>query len=416
MNIALKNVRIQNYRSIKDITLDLSDFSVLFGMNDCGKSNVVSALKLGLGNASIEKTDIHSSPKHPFSDETSIYIDLMFVPTDAAGKQTSAFNEAWGFQLGTNIMSDSTGNECFAYRSEYSFDDEREDYVRERKVITEWSDEKIVVGTPIGYKTLSAFDFILIDAQRDIASDIRDRTSVWSRQISKIKLSREAKSEIEAQLSLLSDKILEESPFLQSVARDLASATNKNSTIQISPITRNVDELYKGLDIYVAQEEANSFPIANLGLGTRSRAVFTSIKSIINARVSLSGEVPYYCMVAFEEPEAHIHPNAQKQLVKDFSGIKGQKIVTTHSPYLLISTRLNSLLHISMADGETICTPFSELSLEPEELRQIERYVLSSRGEILFSEAVILAEGETEEQALPIFIKEYFGKMRITLE
>jgi hypothetical protein len=127
----------------------------------------------------------------------------------------------------TNISIDTAGNEFFAYRTEYSFDEERDEYVRERKAITEWSSERIKVGTTIGYKTLCAFDLIIIDAQRDIASDIRDRTSVWSKQISKIRLSREAKTDIEEQLSSLSTRIIKESPFLQEVAKDLASASNK---------------------------------------------------------------------------------------------------------------------------------------------------------------------------------------------
>lgn len=415
MSIKLSKVHICNYRSIKDITFSLADFTVLFGMNDSGKSNILNALKLGLGNVSVDKNDVHDSPRYPFTQQTSICIDLMFIPLDADSKQASSFDDLWGFQFGTNISVDTTGNEFFAYRTEYSFDEERDEYVRERKVITEWSSEKIETGTSVGYKTLNAFDFILIDAQRDIASDIRDRTSVWSKQISKIKLSREAKTDIEAQLTSLSDRIIEESPFLQGVANDLVSATNKNSAIQISPITRNVDDLYKGLDIFVAQKDASSFPIANLGLGTRSRAVFTSTKSIINARISLVKEVPYFCLVAFEEPEAHVYPNAQKRLMQDFSKISGQKITTTHSPYLLMSSKLESLVHVSMIEGTSFCAPFADLSLEQEELRQIERYVLSTRGDILFSDAVILAEGETEEQALPIFMTDYFGTNPSTL-
>lgn len=35
--------------------------------------------------------------------------------------------------------------------------------------------------------------------------------------------------------------------------------------------------------------------------------------------------------------------------------------------------------------------------------------MLRSKGELLFSQAVVLSEGITEEQALPIFFKEYFG-------
>lgn len=411
MNISLHEAHIQNYRSINDLFVKLSDFSVLFGMNDSGKSNIVHALKIGLGNVSIDLTDIYSSPQNPFNTTKSVIVDLLFVPMDESKKRAQRFNDSWGLHLGVNVMSDENDNEFFAFRTEYSYDPDREEYIRERKNITEWSHVRIVPGSSIGYKTLAAFDMVLIDAQRDIAADIRDKNSIWSKQISKIKLSPDAKLEIENSLSLLSARILSESPFLQQVASDLSTTMNsRNSNIQISPITRNVEEIYKGLDIYVSQEASEAFPIANLGLGTRSRAVFSAMKSIINARIATSPENPYYCMIAFEEPEAHVHPNSQKQLVRDFMSIKGQKIITTHSPYLLMSSALSDLIHVSLREAQSWCTPISTLPLQKEELRQVERYVVSSRGEVLFSEIIILAEGETEEQALNIFFKTYFGK------
>lgn len=42
--------------------------------------------------------------------------------------------------------------------------------------------------------------------------------------------------------------------------------------------------------------------------------------------------------------------------------------------------------------------------------RKIERAVMNTRGELLFAKAIILFEGETEEQALPILAKEKFGQ------
>jgi putative ATP-dependent endonuclease of OLD family len=49
-------------------------------------------------------------------------------------------------------------------------------------------------------------------------------------------------------------------------------------------------------------------------------------------------------------------------------------------------------------------------AINPEEKRKINREVMNTRGELIFSKAIILSEGETEEQALPIFAKKYWGK------
>ena len=44
--ITIKKIRIKNFRSIVDETIDLSDINFFVGKNDCGKSNVLKALNL----------------------------------------------------------------------------------------------------------------------------------------------------------------------------------------------------------------------------------------------------------------------------------------------------------------------------------------------------------------------------------
>jgi putative ATP-dependent endonuclease of OLD family len=44
-----------------------------------------------------------------------------------------------------------------------------------------------------------------------------------------------------------------------------------------------------------------------------------------------------------------------------------------------------------------------------EEIAKIHREVIRSNGELLFSTGIVLAEGITEEQALPVFFEKYFG-------
>lgn len=43
--------------------------------------------------------------------------------------------------------------------------------------------------------------------------------------------------------------------------------------------------------------------------------------------------------------------------------------------------------------------------LEPSDIRKIKREVINTRGDLLFANAIILCEGETEEQSLPVFLR-----------
>lgn len=47
--------------------------------------------------------------------------------------------------------------------------------------------------------------------------------------------------------------------------------------------------------------------------------------------------------------------------------------------------------------------------MSPEDKRKLQREVVHSRGELIFSKALVLSEGETEEQALPQMFERYFG-------
>jgi putative ATP-dependent endonuclease of OLD family len=373
-------------------------------------------LKLAFEGGNISEGDIFVSPEKPFSSDKSLAIDLMFIPIDEKGEKTKIFDDSWGMYLGNNVSIDENDNEFFAYRTEYVYDNEKEDCIWERKLINAWGSNGIVANKGFGFRTLSVFDYVFLDAHRDIAIDIRDKGSLWNKQIAKIKMPDDIQSEIEDSLNSIGNRIKSESSFLQEVEDDLSAVTNtRKSKIEISPITRNINELYKGLDIYVTPESSNSFSISNLGLGTRGRAVFSILKNIIKKRFEASRTTPYFCLLALEEPEAHIYPHSQRQLIHAFRKIKGQQIITTHSPYILSTSNINDLIKVSLQGASSKYTVISDISVEREELLRIERFVLNTRGEILFSNITILAEGETEEQALQVFFNEYFGKTSFEL-
>jgi len=57
----IKKVAIKNYRSIKNLELDISDFSILIGANNSGKSNILRALNFFfLGSEKIVSEDVFS--------------------------------------------------------------------------------------------------------------------------------------------------------------------------------------------------------------------------------------------------------------------------------------------------------------------------------------------------------------------
>ncbi|WP_142763243.1 AAA family ATPase, partial [Klebsiella pneumoniae] len=42
----IQYIRIQNFRSVRDIALELGPLNIVFGPNGCGKSNIYNAIHL----------------------------------------------------------------------------------------------------------------------------------------------------------------------------------------------------------------------------------------------------------------------------------------------------------------------------------------------------------------------------------
>jgi putative ATP-dependent endonuclease of OLD family len=262
-------------------------------------------------------------------------------------------------------------------------------------------------------KTSFHFDempYFYMDAQRDIVEDMNIRNSYLSKMLSKLEYSDGDIQEIETQLKELNEKIVGKSSILdklRTVLQELGSQMGTQSdVIDITPITKKIRDLTKGLNIHFSNAE-DSFSMEYHGMGTRSWASLLTLKAFISLLKENSNNGVFFPILSIEEPESHLHPNAQKNLYKQIKSIPGQKIISTHSPYVAAAADLSEIRSFYRSQ-KIIAGQVATNSLTTEEIRQIVRMITVSRGEIFFSRLVVLVEGETEAQALPIFAKHYF--------
>ncbi len=185
--------------------------------------------------------------------------------------------------------------------------------------------------------------------------------------------------------------------------------------IEITPFTKKIRDLNKGLTIYYTDQQ-ESFSMEYHGMGTRSWSSLLTLKAFISL-LALNAENEgsvFFPILSIEEPEAHLHPNAQKKLYGQVDAIPGQKIISTHSPYVAATAKLNQIRNFYKDDTVT-CGRVDIDSLAPEDIRKINRQVINTRGEIFFSKAIVFFEGETEEQALPILAQKHFNQTPVEL-
>jgi len=425
MSILIKVVRISGFRGLENFELPLEQTTILTGMNNTGKTSFLKALQLALGSRKFVSQDdffIHGS-----SISEKIIIDLLIVPIAEDGKEEANFSEDWEILFTTDRIRNNADGEAFVpLRTIITFDVIKNNYYTQQFILQDWPefehDGVVWFEAEEGKKTNFRFDeiqFYYMDAQRDILEDTKIKSSYLGKMLSKVEYSPEDIKDIEDQIKSLNEKAVSSSDILsniKTVLKELNTAMDSRSEgVEITPFTKKVRDLNKGLTIYYTDNK-DSFSMEYHGMGTRSWSSLLTLKSFISllTKNAKKERNVFFPVLAIEEPEAHLHPNAQKKLFGQMEGIAGQKIISTHSPYISATAKLYQLRNF-YKDTTVTCGRMIMDSLSPEDIRKINRQVINTRGEIFFSKLIIFFEGETEEQALPIFVQQHFGKTPVEL-
>jgi len=416
MNILMDKVRVFGFRGLKNVEVSLEQLTVITGMNNTGKTSFLKALQLVFGNRQIITTEDFYIYENSKSEE--IIIDIRIISVDKNNNRLPEFSEEWTDTLKEDkIRTDISTKEFIAIRTIVSLDQLKNTPKTKQFILQEWSDFKIndanywyqIENGKEKSFHMDEIPFFFMDAQRDIIEDLKMRTSYLGKMLSKIEYKNEDIILIEEQIKKLNEKTVSSSDILsriENTLKDLDSAMdNENNGVAITPFPKKVRDLNKGVTIQYAD-----FSMDYHGMGTRSWSSLLTLKSfILQISQNFKDEVkPFFPILAIEEPEAHLHPNAQKKLFSQISGIEGQKIVSTHSSYIAGSAELHQIRSFYKNEDNVLSGKINIENFTSEDIRKIKRQVINSKGELFFSKLIVFCEGETEEQALPIFAEKYF--------
>lgn len=422
MGLLLTKIRIQNFRSIESMDINLGLTNLLIGQNNAGKSNFLKAINVALGASNdVSEADIFVVDGERLAKTKIAIIDIMFRPINDNNEVVSDFSDFWISVFTESWVTTNTDGAFVGIRTEIKLDVTKDSYIIIRRCIRQWRDSielaqldsKKVFFTEDMRLYISSF---YMDANRDIVQDLRNKKSFFGRVTSGHNMTEEKVREIEAQLSSVNAMIVENIPSLQQtkdriagIGRTIGSAS---SSIEIEPLTRRLSDLNRGMDI-VMQDGGASLPISSNGYGTRSWISFLTLSAFVENQgekiIAEDSEADQYIMLTMEEPEAHLHPQAQRQLFSQIQNFTGQKVISTHSPSVVTQSTLGDYIYFSKRGGSTNAIRYNldSNTITPED--KIVREVINTRAELLFSSAIILCEGITEELALPVYFSEYFG-------
>lgn len=424
--IAIVAVRVLNFRSLANIEVLLNDLTVLLGSNNAGKTSFLDALfaAIGAGRKSLGSDDVRLAADESLAPKArEVLIDVMIRPVGEDGQVIDSYPEGsfWTNLWGTvGIASDDALNDFTAIRTSLKWSELRGEHVLERRFLKEWRafEDWTLAATQdrlIGAGQLEPLAVHYVDAQRDLDEDLRRPGSFWRRLTEDLGLSAADVAVMETTLSGINAQIVDKSAILKHLTKNLAGlqsvVASERGGVSLTPVARKLRDLAKGVDVSFNTAGAQPFPLARHGMGTRSLAsllVFRAYASWRNLKASEGGD-SVHSVLSLEEPESHLHPQAQRALFSHIKQVTGQRIVSTHSPYFAGQAPLEDLRLFFKSNGNTVVTQLDITPLKPDDLRKLQETVIETRGDILFSRGVVLFEGQTEEQALPIYASLYWG-------
>ncbi len=313
MRAPLKSIHIENFRSLRDVTLPLKHLTVLVGPNASGKSNALRALHvlknlmideklpsvseiqshLWVGNASHINFQLHAqvgriptvyglelkaNPDNPFASEELLVDDVKVI----------------SIQSGEGMVQDENGTSKTKYRS---------DKLALRSA-GNYGDKPVTNALMEFMKGWEVYDFRPDLIRQDFLNfpfDI-DGLAFW-----------------------VSNWYKNDPDRFNNVSESLAASTNFRIT---------QDTVYRN-DFDLLEEDKNPIPLVEASDGTlRLIAYYT----ILN-----KAKLPP--LIAIEEPERNLHPGALTDIAKVLEQIaeRSQVIITTHSSQLLDAFNLENL-------------------------------------------------------------------------
>ena len=265
----------------------------------------------------------------------------------------------------------------------------------------------------------------LVDSRRDLADDLVRRGSPIRRILDDLEIPELERETLEAALSDLGIEVVVKSRSLAAVQTEmdvLSDFVGSVGTAHISPLPARLEELGRLVDIGF-DTGSGDLPIRLHGAGARSLAALQTQGVLYARRLGKDGPALQPRPVSLiEEPEAHLHPQAQFDLARLLAGMTGQVVVSTHSSHLVSAVEPSAIRMLfpeesqvrvvdlrPAADDEVATHRARRPSLHLEEMERLRRLVERPFGELLFSSAVVLGDGSTERALLPPLLAHRLG-------
>lgn len=405
----LTNLKIEHYRGIKSLELDLAQTTVLVGENNCGKTTVLHALRACLqtlrssGRASpFDEFDLHFDSQT--ADPTTappIAITLSFEES-TPGEWSDEVEQKLGGDGGVIALMPPNDHSRVQLRVSAKYSKVTQDI----DTTFEFLD---AAGNPLPAKNRSRLGSLqqlrplfYLSALRDAGKEFSRTSQFWSPFVKNSQIDATTKANIETQLEAINAQIIEAHGTFKGVREHLGKvqdlvALGGQDVVSVDAVPARVFDMLNRTQVSIASATGARLPIGRHGEGTQSLTVLMLFDAFLKSELARKqGVKESKPIVALEEPEAHLHPNAVRALWKTINDIDGQKLVATHSGDLLSEVDVYSIRRLYRKGLAVQTGALKAGTLDDRQLQKFDHFVRRTRGELFFARVWILVEGETD--------------------
>lgn len=445
----LSRLYIENYRSIKKLNLKFGKGkNIIVGKNNSGKSNIIRAIDLILGEKSPTYEKSENITDNDFfngkiENDIFIWCELIKEETellDLSGAKGAFYKLKDGYSPTyiKMIVDFSNKDNLFEFSTEEGqarIDDEfkkewigarpycQKTFNRELKDMTNFAfafrckkeSEVYIKQLLFLYKKANETDWFfginanlrnellqsaIIPSFRDPKDQLRITNYSWYG-----KLLKECVKKDDADLNTAFSKVKEASNKLFQELQDKITCgntqvafPNTKISFQFNPDTKQ--DIYQSVLIYV--DDGFNSKLNDKGSGIQSAVIIALFDYYVRNIAHTNGS-----LLAIEEPEIYLHPHGRRvisdRLDTFLDGNKNQVILTTHSPEFICSPHDDINLIVVKKDKETIAKNFIFNDVKTKQV-----LIKKQNAEMFFADAVILVEGA--DKYILEAIAEAFGR------
>ena len=403
----LSRLIIENFRSIKNLDIPLGPVNVFVGPNNSGKTAILEALNLLLGETypSVRSFDERDYHMHDVTLPIAItaFLDAPIQVQDVFRRD----HEAWGFQIKLTRYQRGSGRaQAGDPKFNYTMIDAKGTTLQTVQRRPAPGGRPFPEQVRVSNDLRDQFPTLFVGIDRSIVAQLRGYQRTFMGRILR-ELNKQFASD-DTRVASFAAKMDEATQVLRTNAFQGFEKTFRehvSSLTGLSDLTlgfRSFDPLdhYRLLELYVRETAGGlEFLPDEMGSGTQSALAVALVRAYAQI-------VKQSAALVIEEPELFLHPHSCRffdRSLRELADTGVQVFYSTHSPTFVDLGSYDSLYVVRRSvGGDTQVARGRDLTLaagDMERLRLHSRFD-TSRNEVFFARRVLLVEGSSERGAL----------------